>query len=136
MTTGAFTAAALLSYMFAPDWMWMYLVDPQDVHAVVKLIPIAYVATFVAAFAAAARLRRDARAPLLAAAGACIAVELGLVAATWDRYRKVGTRDQWQRGEAADLFALKPQGLAKKISALAPLVAGSFALGLYVARRT
>lgn len=133
MTTGVFTAAALLSYMVAPDWMWMYFADPEEMSGVVKVIPAAYFFTFLLGFAAALGLRRSGR--LWQAAGLALAAEGAIVALTWDRYHRIGTKEEWEEGTAAELFATKPEGAAKKIGMLGPLVVGSFVVGLYLARK-
>ena len=131
MTSSAFTASAMLSYQYAPDWMWMYYRDPEELEGYVKVMPAAYLATFLATFAAALGMRRKG---VRKAAALSLVAEAAVVGATWDRYHRVGTKQQWEEGTAAELFAAKPEGLAKKISSFGPLVIGSFLLGLLMIR--
>ena len=133
-TTGL-TASAMLSNKHAPDWMWMYYRDPDAMESVTRVMPLAYVGAFVAAFAAAVGLRRIGRSPR-AAAAAAVAAEVASVAATWDRYHRIGTKREWEQGTASELLTLKPEGKAKKISGYAPLVFGTLVVGLLIARKT
>ncbi len=134
IATGGLTASAMLSHKDAPDWMWMYYRDPEEMQGMTRLMPAAYVAAFAASFAAAIRLRRAGRSTR-AAAIVALAAEAAMVSATWDRYHRIGTKQEWERGTASELVTLKPEGEAKKISGYAPLVFGTLALGLLIARR-
>ena len=101
-----------------------------------KLIPVGYFMTFLLAFTSALGLRQHGRSKVVQAAVLSLASEGAIVAATWDRYHRVGTKEQWEDGTASELFASKPQGLAKKVSSYGPLVAGAFVLGLILTRRS
>lgn len=135
IATGGLTASAMLSHEDAPDWMWMYYRDPQEMQRVTRLMPPAYLAAFAASFAAAVGLRRNGGSTRGGAAAA-LAAEAAVVAATWDRYHRIGTKQEWEQGTASELVTLKPEGKAKKISGYAPLVFGTLVLGLLIARRS
>lgn len=135
LASAGFTSVAMLSYREAPDWMWMYYKDPKDMKAFVPWMPVGYMLTFLGGFLAAVRLRRTDRTIWPAAAGAVVA-EAAVVAATWDRYHRIGTKQEWEQGTAAELVSAKPQGVAKKISSYGPLVLVTFVAGVMVARRS
>lgn len=130
-----FTAVAMLSYRIAPDWMWMYYKNPKEMSSVVRWMPVGYMATFVAGFAAAVKLRETER-PVWPAAAAAVVAEVVVVAATWDRYHRIGTKQEWETGTASELVTARPRGLAKEVASYGPLVLGTFLLGLALARRS
>jgi len=134
MAASGFTGVAMLSYRDAPEWMWMYYRDPKDMERFVPWMPVGYIITFLGAFRAALRLRSEERSVWPAAAAAVVA-EGAIVAATWDRYHRIGTKEEWENGTASELVKTKPQGLAKKISSYGPIVAVTFLVGLLLARR-
>lgn len=135
IASGGFTAVAMMSYRIAPDWMWMYYRDPDQMRPAVPLMPVGYMLTFFGGFLASLRLREKDRSIWPAAAGA-VAAEVAVVAATWDRYHRIGTRAEWEEGTASELVTAKPQGLAKQISSFGPIVLATFVLGLFLARRS
>lgn len=134
VAASGFTGVAMLSYRDAPEWMWMYYRDPNEMARLVPWMPVGYIATFVLGFAGALRLRAEDRSVWPAAAVA-VAAEGAVVAATWDRYHRIGTKQEWESGTASELVTAKPEGLAKKISSYGPLVAATFIAGLWMARR-
>lgn len=134
VATGGFTASAMLSNEEAPDWMWMYYRDPEEMEPVTRWMPAGYVLAYLAAFAAAVRSRRSGGSAS-AAAGVALLSEVAVVAATWDRYHRIGTKQEWVDGTADELLTLRPEGKAKKVSSYAPLVFGTLALGLLIARK-
>ncbi len=135
IATGGFTASAVLSNEEAPDWMWMYYRDPEEMAPVTRLMPAGYVLAYVLSFVAGIALRRRGRSLPVAVAGALVA-EVAVVASTWDRYHRIGTKEEWEEGTASELVTLKPEGKAKKISGYAPLVFGTLALGWLLARKS
>ena len=128
-TTG-FTASAMLSYRHAPDWMWMYYRDPEEMEPVVRWMPHAYGAAFLLAFWSALRMEDPG---VRRASALALGAEAAVVAATWDRYHRVGTKEEWATGTADELVALKPTGKAKQISNYVPLVVGTVIAGGLVA---
>ena len=134
VATGGLTASAMLSHRHAPDWMWMYYRDPQEMEPVTRMMPVAYFAAYVLSFLAALRLSSKPRSTKRAA-GTALAAEAAVVAATWDRYHRIGTKREWESGTASELVTLKPEGDAKKVSGYAPLVFGTLAIGWLMARR-
>lgn len=129
LATGGLTASAMLSNKHAPDWMWMYYREPREMEPVVRWMPLGYVLAFVASFFGALRLRSSGAAVPKAAALALVA-EAAAVAATWDRCHRIGTRTEWENGTADELVTTKPQGTARRIAAYAPLVIGTFVVGV------
>jgi signal transduction histidine kinase len=116
-----FTAIALVSYVIAPDWMWMYFVDPAEVSWSVPLVLVAYLVVFALSFAAAVALRDIGTKLVMLAIAAGVLMEVTVVAVTWERYHLIGTREEWASGAAHDLFALGPTGPARTISLLGPV---------------
>ncbi|MDP9067729.1 MAG: hypothetical protein M3N53_05180 [Actinomycetota bacterium] len=135
IATGGLTASAMLSNKHAPDWMWMYFRDPRDMEPVVRLMPLGYLLAFVGSFLTALRLRSSGSAAVSKAAGLAVAAEVGAIAATWDRYHRIGSKTEWENGTADELVTAKPQGKAKRIAGYAPLVIGTFAAGVTLAWR-
>ena len=132
IASGGFTTVAMLSYRIAPDWMWMYYRDPDEMRPAVPFMPLGYMLTFVAGFFGAVRLQEDDKSVWPVAAGA-VAAEVAVVAATWDRYHRIGTRSEWEEGTASELVTAKPQGLAKQVSSYGPIVLATFLFGLFLA---
>jgi hypothetical protein len=130
ISTGGFTASAMLSYKHAPDWMWMYLRDPKEMEPAVRLMPPAYVAAFLLSFVSALRMERSS---VRTARAAALGAEAAVLVATWDRYHRIGTKQQWVDGTADELVAVKPEGKAKQVAAYMPLVVGTFVLGAALA---
>jgi hypothetical protein len=128
--TAGFTASAMLSYNHAPDWMWMYYRDPDEMEPVVRWMPQAYVAAFLLSFWSALRMERSG---LRSARALSLGAEAAVVAATWDRYHRIGTKEEWAAGTADELVALKPEGKAKQISTYVPLVVGTIVAGGLIA---
>lgn len=128
--TGGFTASAMLSYKHAPDWMWMYYRDPEDMERVVKVMPQAYLTAFLASFASALRMERPG---VRTAQALALGAEAAVVAATWDRYHRIGTKEEWANGTADELLAIKPAGKAKQVGVYMPLVVGTFVAGALLA---
>lgn len=121
ITATAFSATAFISYIVAPDWMWMYFLDPKTVAWSVPLLAIAYLVTFALGFAAALGLRMLARSYVFGAAIAALIGEVVIVALTWDRYRAVGTTQEWMAGDAFPLLGTSPEGPVQVISLLGPV---------------
>lgn len=110
-----FTLVAMISYAVAPDWMWMYFLDPSTVVWATALMPLGYLFTFVLGFAAAVAIAELGASYLVAAGAAAVAAEVVVVAATWDRYRLVATADEWRRGAGHELVGY-PTGPARLIA--------------------
>ncbi len=132
IATGGFTASAVLSNKHAPDWMWMYFRDPEEMAGATKLMPMAYFAAYGASFLAA---QRAAPSSVARAVAAALTAEVAVVAATWDRYHRIGTKEEWEQGRADELIALKPRGKAKQVAAYVPLVMGTFGAGVALSWR-
>ena len=122
IVAASFGGVALVSYVVAPDWMWMYFLDPDEVAWAVPFVLAGYLFTFVLGFAAARGLRELPRAIWGLAAGAGV-LEIVSLALTWDRYRNVGTAAEWTSGDAAPLFTSSPSGDVLVISLLFPAFA-------------
>lgn len=133
IATGGFTASAVLSNEDAPDWMWMYYRDPEEMASITRMMPAGYVLAYVLSFLGGIGLRRRGALLPLAVAVSLIS-EVAVVAATWDRYHRIGTKEEWEDGTASELLTLKPEGKAKKVASYAPIVFGTVALGWLLAR--
>ncbi|MEA2476903.1 MAG: hypothetical protein QOC87_1102 [Actinomycetota bacterium] len=135
-TAAVFTATAFVSYALAPDWMWMYWIEPARVSWALPGIAIGYFFVFVLSFAAATAIRQVGRKAQVAAIGAALAGEIGIVAITWDRYHRIGTTSQWLQGRAHELFSLHPTGVARTIGVMGPVFAVAFVACLFVTWRS
>lgn len=136
ITSLAFTATAFVSYVVAPDWMWMYFLDPDSVAWSLPLIAIAYPVTFLVGFSAALGLRTVSRWAVFTAAAASLIAEVVIVAMTWDRYSFVGSTKQWLNDRALPLFGTSPEGPVRVISLLGPSFAVVFAVALVITFRS
>ncbi|MFN2388253.1 MAG: hypothetical protein ABR575_01400 [Actinomycetota bacterium] len=117
-TAVVFTAVALVSYVLAPDWMWMYFLDPDEVVWAVPVIVLGYLLFFVLGFAASVSLRSIGISAVAASALGAGVLELAVVAITWDRYHLIGTRAEWLQGRAHELLTAAPEGSAGPIGAM------------------
>jgi hypothetical protein len=117
----AFTATAMISYVLAPDWMWMYFLEREDASWAVPFIPVGFLFVYVMSFAAATALKGLGRGVVWIAAGLAVAAEVIVLSLTWDRYHRVGTTAEWLRDSAHELFTTSPTGPVKTISVLGPV---------------
>ena len=135
-TAAVFTLVAMLSYLVAPDWMWMYFLDPDEVAWSLPLIPVGYLFVYVVGFAAAIPLRAGSRRMWLGALAATLAMEVVVLGITWDRYHEIGTTREWLNNAAHELFTATPTGPARTIGLMSPVIIivaiGAF---LYVRRQ-
>ncbi|HWL64481.1 MAG TPA: hypothetical protein VNP73_00755, partial [Actinomycetota bacterium] len=99
------------------------------------VIALGYAFTFILGYASALGVRVLGRPQLVAAAAASLVAEIAVIAATWDRYRFVGTRSQWSAGDAYPLFGVSPEGPVRLISVLGPIFAVALAAGVWIAWR-
>ncbi|MDQ3985545.1 MAG: hypothetical protein M3280_03500 [Actinomycetota bacterium] len=136
VTAAVFTSTAIVSYFIEPDWMWMYFLDPDDVAWVVPLIPVGYILTFVLGFAAALTFRAMGTAFVWGAGIAAAVCEIVVVAVTWDRYHLVGSRSEWVRDAANELFTASPSGSVKTIGLLGPVFIAVLVVSLILVRRS
>jgi hypothetical protein len=132
ITAVVFTSTALISYLVAPDWMWMYYTDPDTVSWAVPFIGIAYIVLFGFAFLSAVGLNASGIRIAWKLAIVSLVFEVGVVAFTWDRYHRVGTTVEWLRGHAAELFSTSPEGPVKTIGVLGPIFAITMAVAFFL----
>ena len=99
-----FTIVAFASYVVAPDWMWMYFLDPGAVAWSLPALAVAYPAAYVLGFAAAIGLKPLGKRAVVTAAAVTVLAEIAVIAITWSRYHLVGTRSEWLRGDAHELL--------------------------------
>jgi hypothetical protein len=130
-----FTVVAFASYAVAPDWMWMYFIDPGDAAWALPGLAVAYVATYLLGFAAAIGLKPLGTKALACAGGAAVLAEIGVLALTWSRYHLVGTRSEWLRGDAHELLSVSPSGPVKTIGILVPAFFVVLAVALFTTWR-
>ena len=135
ITAIVFTSTALISYAVAPDWMWMYYVDPDKVSWSVPLIGVAYIVLFGFAFLSAVGLKASDVNVVWPLAIVSLAGEVLILALTWDRYHRVGTTVEWLRGQAAELFSVSPEGPVKTIGILGPVFAVTLAVAFVMVYR-
>lgn len=99
-----FTAAAAIFYALYPDWMWMYYRDPGTVPLPVVLLLFAilyYLPLFFGLWVPRKLPTLKARAGVFAVAVALQLLEFVLL---WNRYARVGTYEEFQRGGGVSLF--------------------------------
>lgn len=136
VAAGVFTITALVSYAVAPDWMWMYFLEPDTVEWAVFVMPGAYAFTFLLGFWSAVTLKTLGTGAVVRAAVVALLLEVVVIGVTWDRYHQVGTASQWDAGRAHELFTASPTGPARTIGLMGPIFL-VVAVGAFVwARRT
>lgn len=102
-------AVSAALYAMAPDWMWMYWVDPDALPlAVVALAFALYEAAYVAGFALGAELERLRRGAGWAAAGVLFALISAAEATTRTRLFHFGSREEFLAGRAPGGIRLDP----------------------------
>jgi hypothetical protein len=136
IVAGLFTGSALVSYLVAPDWMWMYFIDPADARWTLPFMPFAYLVTYVLGFAAGVSFKQVSSGLAWAGAVAALFFEAGVVALTWDRYRAVGSTVEWASGNADNLFASPPAGPVLTISASGAVFVVGLVVGLILVWRS
>ncbi|MFN2593705.1 MAG: hypothetical protein ABR579_02310 [Actinomycetota bacterium] len=136
VTAAVFTATAFISYALAPDWMWMYWIDPSHAAWALPGIAIGYLFVFTVSFAAGTAIKQLGTRVQITAVVAALCGEVGIVAITWDRYHRIGTTAQWLQGKAHELFSLHPSGAARAIGAMGPVFALAFVACLVVTWRS
>lgn len=135
VTAIVFSATAFVSYGVAPDWMWMYFLAPEEVAWSVPLLAVGYLVTYLLGFAAAVGLKELGRSYVIAAAVTSLLGEIVMVALTWDRYRFVGTKQEWLAGTAYSLLGSSPEGPVKVIAPLGPVFAVVLIVALFLTLR-
>ena len=136
VTAVVFTGTALISYVVAPAWMWMYYADPNKLDWAVPLIGFAYLVCFALAFVTAIGLRSSGINIVWKLAIVSLAFEVLIVGLTWSRYHQVGTQIEFLNGKAAELFAVPPEGPVKTIGALGPVFAVTLGVTLWMSFRS
>jgi hypothetical protein len=136
LTAVAFTIVAFVSYAVAPDWMWMYFLEPSKVAWALPGIGVGYLSMFTIGYSGAVGLRPLGRRIVAGAALGAVAAELTGVAITWSRYHLVGTRREWLAGRAHELLTLSPSGPVVTIGLLGPAFVAVFAVALFVTWRS
>ncbi len=100
-----FLGTAVLSYLVAPDWMYLYYFPRPELGLarLAYMAAVLYYAPCALGFAIGLDLRRRSRIKallLLLAAGLC---EFLVIRTVYDRYAFVGTRKEWLAGSAIPL---------------------------------
>jgi MFS family permease len=116
-----FVLIVLLFYWKAPDWMWMYYQNPAapSIPLLAALVFVDYVAAYFLGFDLPRRLARYGRRGLVGGAVAIGALQLLLVALTWNRYSNAVSYKRFHNGDVVPLWE----------SSLAPMLNGAFAGG-------
>ena len=96
----------------------MYFLDPGDVAWSLPGLVAAYLGAYLLGFAASIGLKPLGTRALVIAATAMVIAEVGILALTWSRYHLVGTRAEWLRGDAHELFSVSPSGPVRTIGLL------------------
>jgi hypothetical protein len=100
---GLFVALVMASYVFYPDWMWMYFVSTKALGFTLQTAIVAYVflmlyaIPFIAGYFWGSTFRANKKA-WLASIISNLALEGLLIFALWDRYSAVGTREEFLQG--------------------------------------
>ncbi len=100
---GLFVALVMASYVFYPDWMWMYFVSTEGLGFAQQMAIVAYVflmlysPPFLAGYFWGSTFRANKKA-WWAGIILNLALEGLLIFALWDRYSAVGTREEFLRG--------------------------------------
>jgi hypothetical protein len=105
---GLFVALVMASYVFYPDWMWMYFVSTktlglaQQIAIVSYVFLMLYVIPFMAGYFWGSAFRANQRA-WWAGIILNLALEGLLIFALWNRYSAVGTREEFLQGATASV---------------------------------
>lgn len=94
-----------ICYKLAPDWMLMYYGDHEKIPPVIQVAMFGlYPAMYTLGFLLAPQLERKKKGLGWVAWGANLAGELGYMLATLKRSTKVGTTEEYEKGEARSIF--------------------------------
>lgn len=95
----SFSALAYWSYLIAPDWMFMYVVEAKQVPAIIVYgILILYACVYAFGFTAKFELEKISSSLPILAVILCVIAEVGIILSFKDQYINVATRAQFLSG--------------------------------------
>lgn len=95
----SFSALAYWSYLIAPDWMFMYVVEAKQVPAILVYgILILYACVYAFGFTAKFELEKISSFFPILAIILCVIAEVGIILSFKDQYINVATREQFLNG--------------------------------------
>jgi hypothetical protein len=103
---GVFLALVLVSYVLYPDWMWMYFISTSDfsfarqISLLGGVFWMLYLIPFLAGYFWGLAFRASNKTAWWAGILLNLALEGFLLFTFWDRYRAIGTREEFFRGTA------------------------------------
>lgn len=106
---GLFVALVMASYVLYPDWMWMYFVSTkalglsQQIAIVGYVFLLLYVIPFVAGYFWGITFSSKNKFVWWAGIILNVVIEVLLIVILWDRYRAVGTREEFLQGTTLSL---------------------------------
>lgn len=109
LIVAAFSALAYWSYILAPDWMFMYVVEAKQVPAILIYgILILYACVYAFGFTAKHELEKISSSLPRLAILICVIAEIGIILSFKDQYINVATRAQFLNG-AKELWMPLPK---------------------------
>jgi magnesium-transporting ATPase (P-type) len=114
---GVFLALVVVSYVLFPDWMWMYFIGTKDlslarqVSLLGAVLWIIYIIPFLAGYFWGQAFRAKSKMAWWAGILVNLALEGLLIFTFWDRYRVIGTRDEFFHGTAVSIAEFQLPGV-------------------------
>jgi hypothetical protein len=106
---GLFLVLVVVSYIFYPDWMWMYFVTAKELGILMQAAIVVYVLLalyllpFVAGYFLGANFYSTNKIIWWASVFLNLAIEGLLIIALWNRYNSVGTLEEFLNGTTRSL---------------------------------
>lgn len=129
-----FIISVIISYIVAPDWMWMYFPEKSKINLLdfIYILIFMYYMPYIAGYAIAKYLKDVDFKLAIASAVFYLLWAIYIVARLFDRYYHVGTREEYLNG-TAPILPSSTVGTYFNFVFL-PLLVVAFAISLYFIR--
>ena len=107
--TTIFSSSALICYLVAPDWMWMYFIPDGTTPSpiLIYVFIFLYYVPYIAGFFIGVHLRQSIPRAWMLGIGISFAFMVLITWALWERYTVVGTTAEFLSGSGKHLFLEK-----------------------------
>lgn len=135
--TTVFVGAALWSYARSPDWMWMYFTEKGRLSLldILYLLIFLYYIPYVLGYILGIWAEQKKKNLSLLVIGVAAFFNVYIIAATFSRYRVVGTVEEFRTGTAASLFGPNPVSLPMNMASIALVLLGVYYIVRFVQER-